>query len=368
MKFLPEYKNSMISVKATLRDALGAITRSGAMMACVVDENDKLLGIITDSDVRRALLNGGLLEDAASMWMNVSPLTLPAATAVDEIALVSAREGIREIPLLSSSGKLSDVYVAVFHEARQLELDEDVLQLNGRRLLPNPMFILAGGRGLRLRSVVSDRPKPLALVGGKPIIQTIIEQAKKYGIRKFYVSVNYLGEKVEAHLKADIYSELDITVIKETEFLGTAGSIGLIPDEITENIIVCNGDILTKMPFDTLLKFHSKQSADMSCVVRPHRVSVPFGVVNINDGRIESINEKPTYSYLVNSGIYVVSPSTIRLIQKDRRLDMTELMKVVIDQKKKISPFMLYEYWMDIGQPEDFQKASQDFNQHFEGN
>lgn len=355
----------MIRPEMPLKTALVAISRSGAMMACIVDKNEKLLGIITDSDVRRALLQGASLEDAASKWMNKTPLTLPIATATEDIVTVSNSEGIREIPLLSDSGILFDIYVSLFHESRQLDLEETAAHNTPKPAIANAMFILAGGKGTRLRPVVNDRPKPLAIIGDKPILQTIIQQASFYGIRKFFIAVNYLAHQIEEHLSSHIYQDLDIKIIKESEYLGTAGALGLLGEELTHDLIICNGDILTKTPYLTMLKEHQKNAADLSCVVRPYKVTIPFGVVAISNGLVNKIVEKPSHHYFVNSGIYTVSPHVLKLVKPNTKLDMTDLMQLMINSHMKVSPFVLHEYWMDIGQPEDYHKANDEFKQYF---
>lgn len=362
-KFLPNYRQSMITKSATIKEALSAIANSGAMMACIVDNQDSLLGILTDSDIRRALLQGCSLEDQVETWMVNSPIVGNTSMPSNELLSIANSEGIREIPLVDEKGRLQDVFVTII---RQERLDiENTSTLGSISTFDNAMFILAGGKGIRLKPVVNDRPKPLALVGGRPIIQTVIQSASKFGIKKFFIAVNYLADQIISHLQSPDYQNLDIEIIKETEFLGTAGAISMIKDKITKDLLVCNADVLTKIPYDLFIKQHIKEGADLTCAIRPYSYTVPYGVVTLENERISSIQEKPSFQFLVNSGIYLLSPRAIDNIPSGQKFDMTDLIRKLIKQNMPVRPFMMHEYWLDIGQPQDYHKANEEYGQHF---
>ena len=197
------------------------------------------------------------------------------------------------------------------------------------------------------------------------LLQTLILRAKKYGFRRFYISVNFMAEKIEEHIANEIYKGLDIKLIYEDKPLGTAGSLSLVPDEITDPIVVCNGDIITTMPFDRLLEHHKEMKNDATAVVRPMQVMIPYGVVELVNERITSIVEKPEKTYLINSGMYVIDPKILRLLKKNEKCDMPELIEHAIQMKYSVGACFMHEYWADIGGPEDYRKAHQSFESNF---
>ena len=358
-RFFLNVDECFISQSATIRDALAAISRCGALMACIVDSDRKLIGIVTDSDVRRGLLRGLTLESGVDQCASFSPVTAGIEATSEQLFDLAASRGIREIPLLDAKGRIEDIFVGV---VRQERVDFDEQTLRSKPPLDVPMLILAGGKGTRLRSAVSDRPKPLAMVGGKPILQTLIDRAYHSGIRKFLVSVNYMADQVIGHLELPHYESLDISHVLEEEFLGTAGCLGLISERWSKSLLIANGDVLTSVPFDSVIMHHEGSGAAITCVVRPFNMTVPFGVVDIEDDRISSVREKPTYHHMVNTGIYVVDSSVKELVLSGEVLDMPTLISRVIEAGKKVSPFLMHEYWLDVGKPEDLAKANEEFN------
>jgi dTDP-glucose pyrophosphorylase len=364
--FFPKWRQTVIRQDANLKDALEAISRSGAYIACIVGTDERMAAIVTDSDVRRALLKGGNLGDNVMIWAQTKPVTASCMSEASELAEIAREYGVREIPMLDSYGRLADIFVLAVHERREiLANDGSGPDLNVRNPLPNYMLILAGGLGTRLKSVVSDRPKPLAMVGDKPIIETLIMHAARSGIKNFYVAVNYMSHLIEEHLNSPIYASLNIHILRESQKLGTAGAIGLIPDNLDKPILVGNADLLTTVPLHQLIHHHNDEKADITCAVRPYEVTIPFGVVDMNDKKVLRIREKPKYQHFVNAGIYVIDPGVCKLVQQDERLDMPELIQRVIQRNLNVVPFLMHEYWMDIGRPEDFQRANQDYHHYF---
>ncbi len=363
-KFSGDWQASTIGLDARIRDALAAIAGSGVFMACVVDADGVLLAIVTDSDIRRAMLHGAELDGHALPWANRQPIVGGEQWSVPDLLHLAKSRGVREIPLTDEAGRLQDIFVLSLHEQRGANVKRCDAKTN-RPKLPNTMFILAGGLGTRLRSVVSDRPKPLALIGNKPILETLIMQAASYGVESFFVSVNYLGDQIEQHLAKDIYDSLSIAVVWEKARLGTAGSIGYIKDKVQHPLLVANSDVLTTVPFDKIIAHHLGTGAELTCVVRKHLVHVPFGVVHTDDGLITGMEEKPEYSYFVNTGIYVVSPELCRMIEPDKYLDMPDLVSLALRLGRKVVPFLMHEYWIDVGRPEDFHRANVEYDNHF---
>ncbi len=370
-KFSPGYKKTILPEYSTLKEALEAISSSGLLIACIVSKNSGIfLGILTDSDIRKALLSGAALDSSIENWVNKKPVTAPENFSSEELTLLSHNVGKREIPLLNNSGEIVDIFLLGLYDVRLSEGSFQDPKIAAKKLdgtISNYMFILAGGLGSRLRSVVNDRPKPLALIGGRPIIDTLMNNAYSQGFKNFYISTNYLAEQIETHFQHDKYSFFNIEFVKENKRLGTAGSIGLINHKIEKSILVCNADILTSVQYNKILESHEKNSADVTCVVRPFQLNVPYGVIEISDHKITAITEKPKYDFLVNAGIYVLSPDICKLIKKEEYLDMPDFIKYCMSIGKTIHPFLLHEYWIDVGRPEDYQRANNDFHLYFEG-
>ncbi|MBX9840036.1 nucleotidyltransferase family protein [Silvanigrella sp.] len=364
-KFSPTYKQAILSENSTLKECLKLITKSGLLIACISSfQNERFLGILTDSDIRRALLNGASLDDSIEKWINRNPVTANVNSASDELFELSHRVGKREIPLLDDQGFLVDIFILGLNDIRTSQIKQKYVEIKNQ--VSNYMFILAGGLGTRLRSIVNDRPKPLAIVGGKPIIETLLNQASSQGIKNFYISTNYLAEQIEEFLSSERFSELNIEFVKEKQPLGTAGSIGFIKNKIKESIIVCNADILTNVQYLKIIEEHEKQNADITCAVRPYQYTVPYGVIDVMDKKISSINEKPKFNFLVNTGIYVLKPKIIELIENDQYLNMTDFITKCNTRGKKIIPYLIHEYWIDVGLPEEYLKANDEYHLHFE--
>ncbi|MCX6127140.1 MAG: sugar phosphate nucleotidyltransferase [Proteobacteria bacterium] len=363
-KFLPNVKDCIVAYTATIKDGLAAIGKSGAQLAAVVDSKGVLLGIFTDSDARRAILAGASVSDSIATYLGTNPVVGRFDAEPDELRQLAQSEGIREIPLIDSDGRLADVFVVVAHEQR---MSIQLIDHSSASTVPlsNPMFLIAGGMGTRLRAVVNDRPKPLAVVGGKPIIQTIIQNAVASGIHKFYVSVNYQAELIVEHLKSDCYAGLKIECLHEEEFLGTAGSLGFLGAKWNEAIVVSNADILSNISISQVLQAHCATAATATCVVRPFHVQVPFGVVELGASGVVGIVEKPVHKHIVNTGIYVLSPAASRFIRPGKRLDMPDLLRMMVEAGDKVVPFLMHEYWRDVGRPEEFVLANEEYNEIF---
>lgn len=356
------WRSSIVQTRSSIRDALEAISVSGALMACALDADGRLVGIITDSDVRRHLLKGGHLQDHVELALNSNPVVGLAEMTSAELTALCEEQDVREIPVCERNGRLVDIFVFGHFHASNAEANENS---NPGLVVPSSIFISAGGKGTRLRSVVADRPKPLALVGNTPMLETVIMQAHRQGFCNYYISVNYMAEMIEEHLSQRKFAHLNINIVKENEPLGTAGAIGLIANDVREPLLVTNADVLTTVPYRQVLRSHAKSNAWLTCVVRPHEYTVPFGVVDIKEDLISGIHEKPTHRWMANSGIYVLSPEACREIKYNQRLDMPELMNIGIKAGKKINPFILHEYWVDVGRPADFHKANEEFTEYF---
>jgi dTDP-glucose pyrophosphorylase len=363
-KYLPNFQDCIIGVDSTIKQALYAISKSGALLAAMVDQFGKLEGIFTDADARRAILGGAGVDDPVRPYIKANPVVGDEDAESLELRNLAESEGIREIPLVDLEGRFVDVFVVVAHD-RRIDVDKPATVSPVARSLPCPMFLIAGGKGTRLKSVVKDLPKPLALVGNKPIIQTIIENAANAGVTRFFVSVNYKAELIEEHLKSENYKGLEIYCIRENDFLGTAGCLGYLGDNWREPIIVSNADVLSNVALDRVVDGHFSSGAVATCVVRPYHVQIPFGVVELGATGISGIKEKPSQKFVVNTGIYVLSPSVRKLVKPGERLDMPELLQRILARGDRVAPFLMHEYWRDIGRPEEYALANDEYHQIF---
>jgi NDP-sugar pyrophosphorylase family protein len=240
-----------------------------------------------------------------------------------------------------------------------LEVLDDLLKPQPKT---NPVVLMAGGLGSRLRPLTDECPKPLLRVGTKPILETILEAFIEHGFNRFYVSVNYKAEMIEAYFGDGSRWGATIEYLREKERLGTAGALSLLPEPPVEPVFVMNGDLLTRLNFAHLLDFHTAHGSVATMCVREYEMQVPYGVIKTRSHRILDIHEKPTERYLVNAGVYVLQPDALALIPRDRSFDMPDLFKRLMDRGGDTAVFPIREYWMDIGQMDDFHRA----NGHFE--
>ena len=347
------WRNIVVKRDCSIIDVM-KVLQDFVQFAVVVDENSKLIGSVTDGDVRRGILNGIPLQDKVELIMNKNPKTVSGKMnkkQMEEFLKKNTVDRISHVPVVNEDGVLIDVF------SRE-EISNSLIKLN-------PVVIMAGGLGKRLGELTTNCPKPLLEVGGKPILQTILECFMEYGFKDFYLSVNYKSEMIKDYFGDGEKWNVSISYIEETKPLGTSGCLGLIDLKTKEPIIVMNGDLLTKVNFSNLLEFHNSNSNAVTMCVKKYHFQVPYGVINTEGDVITSISEKPVYDFFVNAGIYVISPEVLRLVPKNEYFDMTTLVSKVLEGQEKAGVFPLHEYWQDIGQREDFNKAVVEYTEIF---
>lgn len=347
-----DWRKAVVKPDATIRDAMAAIDNGAIQICVIVAEDGTLTGVVTDGDIRRAILGGAALETLAIDIMVASPYTAPVTQAREELSRQMDLRQIRQIPLLDDNDRL--VSVAFADEFRNLS-----------KLRPNPVVLMAGGRGTRLQPLTNDMPKPMLKVGDKPILETIISRFVDQGFCKIFLSVNYRAEIIQDYFRDGSWLGADISYLEEAVPMGTAGALSLLPDTPQHPIIVMNGDILTQVDFRSLVAYHNEQSAAATMALREFGYSVPFGVVNVDDHQITGIEEKPNQQFLVNAGIYVVGPATLGLIPSGEASDIPDLFKKLIQIKKPLAAFLIHEYWVDVGRSDDFNRANAQYNDVF---
>ncbi len=345
------WTETLIAADATLGEAIRVIESSALQIGLVVESERRLIGSLTDGDLRRAFLRGLSLDSGLDGVMNPAPVVARLDDDRADILRQMTTRGIHRVPLVDAAGRVAG-----------LILRED-LATPGR--IDTWVVLMAGGLGMRLRPMTEFTPKPLLKVGRKPLLENTLDTLIASGFGKFFISVNYLAEKIRTHFGDGSRWGVEIRYLEETEPLGTAGALGLLPATPTDPFIVMNGDLLTNIDFRSLLDYHHDHDAAATLCVREYDFQVPFGVVRLDGNRVNGITEKPSQSMFVNAGIYVLDPDMLDLMEHDRRLDMPDLLERAIAGDREVAAFPIREYWLDIGRIDDFLRAEADFREVF---
>lgn len=341
-----KWKNTLISPKFTIKEALVVIDKEALRGAIVVDKSNKLLGIVSDGDIRRGIISGISLDDSVSKVMNIKPTIATPGTSRQQLIEIMESKEILSIPLIENGivVGLQSLYESL-HKPR----------------LENPVFLMAGGFGARLRPLTNNCPKPLLKLGDKPILEITLLNFIKSGFVNFYISTHYMPEMIMEHFGDGSKWGVNITYVHEETPLGTGGALGLLPADLPKlPLIMMNGDILTNIDFQKLLDFHNNESVDASMCVREYEYQMPYGVIQGENGKITSMVEKPTQLFHINAGIYVVSPEIIRQVKVNEKVDMPALLERKISEQGNVMMFPIHEYWLDIGRMEDYRRAQED--------
>jgi dTDP-glucose pyrophosphorylase len=316
-------------------------TRIGIVL--VVNEEGKLVGTITDGDIRRFILAGNSIEESVSKVMWADPVTSFDCSSNLELIDRMKKHSVKHLPILDDQCR--PYKVATLREL----IFEDRAKCTA--------VIMAGGEGKRLRPITESIPKPMVKVGGRPIIETIIRQLVQADIENIYVSLNYMGKVIEDYFKDGSDLGVNISYLKEDKKLGTAGALTLLPEIPSIPILVINADILTKVDFSYLIDFHNEHKCVMTVGGVQFTLNIPYGVLNLAGHYLLGIDEKPQERMICNAGIYVINPEVINIVKYNVEFDMTDLIEEIIRRGLPVSTFPIYEYWIDIGQEEDLKKA-----------
>lgn len=346
------YKKIILLPNAKLRQALEKIDSGAMKIALIVDENQKLLGTLSDGDIRRSILKGmGLDEEIKSIYCR-TPTTCRINDPKEKILTLAIENRLYQIPIIDNDGRIVGV----------IEVDE--LLKPPRHA--NKVVLMAGGLGRRLRPLTDTIPKPMLTVGNKPILETIIENFAKYGYTNIVISVSYKSHIIEEYFGDGSRFGVKIDYVHETKRMGTAGALSLMRDSLVEPFFVMNSDLLTNINFEHLHNHHNSHDAIGTMAVREYDFQVPYGVVNIKNNQITSIEEKPTHKFYVSAGIYMLNPKSLTFIPNDEFFDMPSLFESLIATGENTISFPIKEYWLDIGQMRDFEKANNEYDEVFE--
>lgn len=344
-------KNShSIPHSASIKNGLALLNELNGHAVFVVDDQDVVLGTVTDGDIRRGLLNELNLSDSITQVMHTQfrhiKSTDYSLAAINEFRKLD----IKFVPVIDPEGRITKL------------LDLNAL----RAVIPVEVLLMAGGRGERLRPMTDDIPKPLLRVGDKPIIEHNIDRLALYGVEKISISVKYKAEMIESYFKDGSDKGLEISYIHEDEPLGTIGAISYMPTIQTDAVLVMNSDLLTNIDFEDFYRFFLEKDADMVVASIPYRVDIPYGVLETSGDQITSLKEKPSYVYYSNAGIYLIKTTLLDRIPKGEFYNATDLMDALMSEGKNVSNYPIVHYWLDIGKPEDFKKAQEDIKHiHF---
>ncbi len=340
-----------VSPEATIREIIACIDRSWMDIALIVDSERRLITTITNGDIRRAIEAGQSQDEPVTNWrvykdtIYQQPVTAPLGMERTALLKLMQEQYVRQLPLLDDQGHVVD-----------LVLMRDFGDVD---TLPVTAVIMAGGFGTRLRPLTDQAPKPLLPIANRPILDWIIEGLHHAGIRKVIVTTYYKGEMIRNHLDDGGRFGVQIGYIHEDKLSGTAGALALIRDW-SQSLLVINGDIFTRADFRSMFDYHQEHRADLSMALREYHFQIPYGVVEMVERRVAAIKEKPTTTFFVNAGIYILSPSVRGYVTKGEFLDMTELIKRLMADHRSVVGFPVHEYWLDIGQLEQYEQAQND--------
>jgi dTDP-glucose pyrophosphorylase/CBS domain-containing protein len=347
-----EVEKFVVAPHSTVREVMSCIDRNARGIALVVDEERRLIGTLTDGDIRRAILDDLSLDVTANELLArkvnssyIRPVTAQVGTRRGELLELMQGRGVRQIPLVDGAGRLLDL----------ITLDE----LLPKQVLPLQAVIMAGGLGTRLRPLTEEIPKPMLPLGDRPLMERTIERLREAGIRRVNVTTHYRPEKITDHFGDGQEFGVEINYVAESRPLGTAGALGLM-EAPHEPLLVINGDILTRVDFRAMLDYHRKHAADLTLGVRHYDLQVPYGIVECEGPQVRQVREKPMFHFLVNAGIYLLEPSMHQYIPRGQHFDMTDLIQRLLENKCAVLSFPIVEYWLDIGQYDDYEQAQED--------
>lgn len=339
------WRKCTLAPSASIRVAIGNLIDSSARIVLVVSENMKLMGTVSDGDIRRGLINGKSLESPISEILHPDALIVGEHAGLDFVRKLMTDARIQQVPIVDGEGKLVGLH------------EWDKLHSGSRR--ENLFIIMAGGQGRRLLPHTSKIPKPMVQVDGKPMLEHIILRAKSNGFANFVIVLHHLAEVIEDYFGNGKELGINVTYLKESEPLGTAGGLALLDPVPTLPIVVTNGDVLTDVNYGNLIDFHIEAGAGATMAVRMFETQNPFGVVRISGIDIKSIEEKPVVRDYINAGVYVIDANLLGRIKAGTPLGMTDFINSLSQSNVATKAYLLHENWMDIGNPVDLLRANE---------
>lgn len=334
----------LVTDKATIKEVAAWINQTRLSFAVVIDGSGRLVGTVTDGDLRRAYLADKKLDQSVRDIMCQRPVTVTVGASQEEMLRVMRRHRLQHLPILDPDGRPIDVF----------RLNQEVAKSD---TFFRTAVIMAGGEGRRLRPLTESIPKPMIPVNGRPVLEQIVEGLAKEGAEKVYLAVNYKADMIESYFEDGSRFGVSIDYLRESKRMGTAGGLSLLGEVPSDPLIVINGDVLTSVNYKDFFAFHVKHRCVMTVAATEYRVNVPYGALELANQFLIRIAEKPEVRFHCNAGVYALEPEAFHYVQKNRFYDMTDLIEDVMRDGLPISVFPIHEYWLDIGRPEDLEKA-----------
>lgn len=346
------WRNALLPEASTVEQAIRNLDRSGLQIVMVVAESGALVGTLTDGDIRRGLLRDLSMASSTQSLIYRSPLVVPPGLGRETVLQLMRANKLHQLPVVDENRRVVG-----------LHLWDELMQPSARG---NTMIIMAGGKGTRLRPHTENCPKPLLPVGGKPMLEHIIERAKSEGFSHFVIAIHYLGHMIEEHFGDGSRFGVQIDYLREDRPLGTAGALGLLQQRPREAFLVTNGDVLTDIRYGELLDFHLRHAAAATMAVRLHEWQHPFGVVRIDGVDIVGFEEKPVARSHINAGVYALEPHTLGLLAAGEHCDMPALFARVLEQAARTIVYPMHEPWLDVGRADDLERAQAKHSTHLQ--
>ncbi|MGQ7260438.1 nucleotidyltransferase family protein [Vreelandella sp. V005] len=341
---MKHWEAAVVAPGTSLEQAIQVLDKAALRIVLVIDAEGQLLGTLTDGDVRRALIRHQSLVVAVEEVMNPRPHTATREWSKERMLSTMEERQLLQLPILDVQGRVIGL--------------ESLHDLLNKPRYDNPVFLMAGGFGKRLRPLTNDCPKPMLKVGDKPILELILNNFIQAGFHRFFISTHYMPELIRSYFGDGRQWGVSIRYIHEEEPLGTGGALGLLPhDEIDKPMFMMNGDLLTSLNVLSLLDFHREHPGSATMCVREYDYQVPYGVIESEGHCIRSIVEKPTQRFFINAGIYLLEPALVRSVAPGTRVDMPTLLESEIADNRAVNMFPIHEYWLDIGRMDDFDRA-----------
>jgi dTDP-glucose pyrophosphorylase len=332
-----------------LKQALQILDAGGRQICLIVNELNHLLGVMTDGDFRRLLLGGTGLDQPVLPYVNSAFISVQVDTPKERIRSIFKEFKVHQIPVLESTGTVVGLVTI-----------DDFFELKPRE---NQVIILAGGRGTRLGTITHSVPKPMVEIGGRPILESVIDRLRNFGFKRITLCVGYLSEQIHDYFGNGSSFDVEIDYVDEDEPRGTAGPLAYLGVKPDQPFIVMNADLVTELDIGQVLDSHVNSSTDLTIVTRPYEVNIPFGVVLEENGNISKVHEKPSYTFDVSSGVYALSPSLLNMVPAGTKFDMPDLIRLCIDSGLKVKSFSFSDYWIDIGRMDELERARREWQE-----
>ena len=339
-----DWEKAVVRDTVSIREAASILNETTLGIVLVRGENENLLGVVVDGDIRRGLLSGIDLESNVSLVMRTNPVIARNGISNNDVEILMRKKGVIQVPIVSGENKIVGLVIRDWNRETPIR--------------DNLFLVMAGGLGERLRPLTEVTPKPMLLVQGKPILEHILQNAIMEGFKNFVISTGYLGSVIKNYFGDGSQFGISIDYIEETKKLGTAGALSLLQSWPDAPIVVTNGDILTNVRYASMLDFHLEENGVATMGTAIHESKIEFGVVDIAGTVVQRITEKPILEFLINAGVYVLSPAVRSYLIPNEYCDMPALFTQLISNGLRVVAFPFHESWNDIGTRSDFEKIS----------